>query len=361
MKWKIALAFGGLVIIVCMIGAGGVFAYRTRAVRFVKHMGPGLNLGNTLDATGLREYEPDADDLEYETSWGNPRIDAETFRTMKEAGFKTVRIPVTWEDHLDEEYRIAEPWLNRVQEVTDMALDEDLYVILDLHHDAWLDLDLEREGEIRDELLAVWGQIAQRFQNYDERLLFEAMNEPRQRDGEYEWTPGTEELRAMVNRLNEAFVETVRASGGNNRKRYLLLAPYANRHEEEALRGMELPDDNHVIVSVHMYTPHSFCQEEDGDIEWNTGHTAERIAENFQIMNNLFVERNVPVMITEFASLDKDNTSERVEWAKCYMEAANRYGIPCIWWDCREFALLDRESKTWRFPEIVEVLTNGQV
>ena len=106
-----------------------------------------------------------------------------------------------------------------------------------------------------------------------------------------------------------------------------------------------------------MYTPHSFCQEEDGDLEWDTGHTAERIAENFRIMNELFVEQNVPVMITEFASLDKDNTKERVEWAKCYMEEANRYGIPCIWWDCREFALLDRENKIWKFPEIVEVLT----
>ncbi|MDE7247305.1 MAG: glycoside hydrolase family 5 protein, partial [Lachnospiraceae bacterium] len=177
MKGKIVLALCGVVILLGLIGVGFMFAARTRAVRFVKNMGQGLNLGNTLDATGLREYEPDADDLEYETSWGNPRIDAETFKAIKEAGFKTVRIPVTWEDHLDAEYRIAEPWLHRIQEVVDMAMGEDLYVILDLHHDAWLDLHLERESEIRDELLTVWGQIAERFQNYDEKLLFEAMNE----------------------------------------------------------------------------------------------------------------------------------------------------------------------------------------
>lgn len=362
MKYKKYLAAGvlgaGMFLGAAFLGA--VMWSRTQAVRFVGQMGAGINLGNTLDSTGLREYKPDADELEYETCWGNPRIDAETFRTIRGAGFQTVRIPVTWEDHLDGEYRISDPWLNRVQEVVDMALEEELYVILDLHHDAWLDLKLEQEDEIMNEFVIVWEQIAERFRTYDEKLLFESMNEPRLRGSEYEWTAGTGELRGMVNRLNEAFVRTVRESGDKNKKRYLLLAPYANRHEKEALQDMELPEDNRLIVSVHMYMPHVFCQEDGGDTQWDTGHTKERIEQAFADMNSLFVEQNVPAILTEFACVDKGNTQARVEWAQCYVEQARRYGIPCIWWDCEAYGLLDRGNKTWKFPEIVDVLTKDE-
>lgn len=336
---------------------GVLMAGRTRAIRFVEEMGPGINLGNTLDATGLRDYRPEADDLEYETFWGNPRADAETFRAMKEAGFGTVRIPVTWEDHLDGEYQIAAVWMDRVQEVVDLALAEDLYVILDLHHEEWLDLKIECEEEIRREFVTVWEQIAGRFQEYDERLLFEAMNEPRLRGSSYEWTSGTQELRNMVNDLNRVFVETVRSTGGGNRKRYLLVCPYATNSETEAMQGLTLPDDDRVIVSIHMYTPYSFCQREDGDTAWDTPDTRERVLAAFQEMNALFVERGIPVILTEFGCVDKGNTEERVAWTKYYKTQADRFGVSCIWWDCGAYGLIDRENKTWKFPEIVEVLT----
>lgn len=359
MKRKKELLLGMLSIgLLCgMAVLGGFLADRTRAVRFVKGMGPGINLGNTLDSTGLREYRPEADDLEYETFWGNPRADAETFLAMKEAGFGTVRIPVTWEDHLDEDCQISDAWLGRVQEVVDMALEADLYVILDLHHEEWLDLKRERENDIRQEFIIVWEQIAKRFQAYDERLLFESMNEPRLRDSEYEWTSGTEELRAMVNDLNRVFVETVRSTGGGNQKRYLLVCPYASHNETEAMQGLIVPDDSRLIVSVHMYTPYSFCQKEDGDTMWDTQETRERIQEAFGEMNRLFVERDIPVILTEFGCVDKGNTQERVNWTEYYKSQADRFGIPCIWWDCGAYGLLDRENKTWKFPEIVGVLT----
>ncbi|MDE5939287.1 MAG: glycoside hydrolase family 5 protein [Lachnospiraceae bacterium] len=361
MRKKIAVMFCGLMVLFCLIGVVFMLAGRTQTLRFVSRMGAGINLGNTLDSTGLREYRPEADDLEYETYWGNPKADEETFLAMKEAGFDTVRIPVTWEDHLDTSYHISDAWMNRVQEVTDMALGADLYVILDLHHEKWLDLKTERAQEIQTEFVAVWEQIAARFRDYDENLLFESMNEPRLRDSEVEWTSGTQELRAMVNDLNAAFVETVRASGGGNRKRYLLICPYAGSSETEAMQGLTIPDDGRLIVSVHMYTPYSFCQKEDGDTQWDTAGTRERVAQAFFEMNSLFVEQNVPVILTEFGCVDKGNTEARLEWTKYYMEQSRRYGIPCIWWDCGAYALLDRESKTWKFPEIVEVLTNEQM
>lgn len=359
-KGKLALGALSVGVLLGLVIFGMVLSDRTQAVRFVEKMGAGLNLGNTLDATGLREYRPDADDLEYETYWGNPKADAETFRAMKEAGFGTVRIPVTWEDHLDAQYRISDVWMDRVQEVVDIALAEELYVILDLHHEEWLNLETEREAEIKEAFVTVWEQIAKRFRAYDERLLFEAMNEPRLRDSEYEWTSGTVELRAMVNGLNEAFVGTVRGTGGKNKKRYLLVCPYAGNNETEAMQGLIVPDDRRVIVSVHMYTPYSFCQKEDGDVTWDTGETRERVARAFLEMNRLFVQRNIPVILTEFGCVDKGNTQARVEWTKYYMEQAGRCGIPCIWWDCGAYGLLDRENKTWKFPEIVEVLTEGR-
>lgn len=358
-KKKLVMGAISIGLILGLAVLGLVMADRTEAIRFVRNMGAGLNLGNTLDSTGLRDYRPDADDLEYETFWGNPRADTETFRAMKAAGFDTVRLPVTWEDHLDENYRISDAWLDRVQEVVDMALLEELYVILDLHHEEWLDLKTENEAEIMAEFVIVWKQIARRFQKYDEKLLFESMNEPRLRNSEYEWRSGTEELRVMVNELNEAFVETVRSTGGRNKKRYLLVCPYASNCETEALQGLIVPDDRRVIVSVHMYVPYSFCQREDGDVQWDTEETREWVAEAFREMNLLFEERDIPVILTEFGCVDKGNTQARVDWANYYMEQSGNYGIPCIWWDCGGYGLLDREEKTWKFPEIVEALTGG--
>lgn len=357
MKRRVIVGTVGLGLFFGILILGLDLADQTRAVRFVRRMGVGINLGNTLDSTGLREYSPEADDLEYETSWGNPKADAETFRAMKEAGFGMVRIPVTWEDHLDEAYQINDSWMDRVQEVTDMALGEGLYVILDLHHEEWLDLKTEREDEIRAEFITVWEQIAERFREYDEKLLFEAMNEPRLRNSEYEWHSGTEEMRDMVNALNADFVKTVRAAGGENRKRYLLVCPYASNNETEAMEGLSVPDDSRLIVSIHMYIPYSFCQKEEGDVLWDTEETRERVAAAFREMNDLFVSRHIPVILTEFGCVDKGNTEARVAWTKYYVQQAGRYGIPYIWWDCGAYGLLDREDKTWKFPEIVEVLT----
>lgn len=351
------MAFLAVLCFVLCAAALWRYGERTRAQRFAEKMGAGINLGNTLDSTGLRQYRPEADDLEYEVFWGNPEADAETFAAMKAAGFGTVRIPVTWEEHLDENGRISDQWLNRVQAVADMALSQGLYVILDTHHEQWLNLEKEREEEITARFRSLWRQIAERFRDYDERLLLEGMNEPRLRGSEYEWTVGTEELRDMVNGLNVVFVETVRSTGGGNATRYLLICPYANISGEEALQGLILPDDGRLMVSVHMYDPYAFCQQEDGLAEWDTPETRERIAEAFARMNRLFVEKGVPVILTEFGCKDRGNPAARVSWAAYYRKQAGQYGIHCFWWDCGEYGLLDREKKTWKYPELVEALT----
>lgn len=353
-KWIICCI---VVILVCFCGLEYHYQ-QMQALRFVRGMGAGVNLGNTLDTKGVREYQPDIDELEFETAWGNPKIDEDTFAAIAEAGFGTVRIPVTWMDHLDEEYQISEKWLDRVQEVVDMALDQGLYVILDTHHEEWLDLQVEREAEITEEFRTVWQQIAVRFCDYDEHLLFEAMNEPRLFGSEYEWTAGTSELQEIVNRLNTTFIETVRKSGGKNEKRYLLIPPYGSSSEVEAMSALTITDKR-IIVSVHMYTPYEFCQKEDGSVVWDTENNdvRNRIADAFAAMNTLFVKKHIPVILTEFGCKDRDNLEERVSWTEYYMQQAGENDIACIWWDCEEFHLLNRETKTWDFPEIVEVLT----
>lgn len=327
-------------------------------MRFVAKMGSGINVGNALDATNLWDYKPDAPELAYETFWGNPKINRELFHTIYEAGFRTVRIPVTWEDHMDAAGTISQVWLSRVQEVVDMALAEGLYVILNTHHEEWLNLETDKEDKITSTYCRLWEQLADRFAAYDNRLLFEGMNEPRLRDSAYEWTGEDEGLRAMVNRLNAAFVKTVRESGGENEKRYLLIGAYANLSTSQALEALEVPKGN-IIISVHAYLPYQFCQQEDGTAWWSAQNPedVQEITDAFETMNRLFIKNNIPVILTEFGCIDKDNLQARMEWTKYYVRLAREKGISYIWWDNgSDYGILDRENGGLCYPELVRAL-----
>lgn len=347
--------------IILIVFIGGSILHINNKMQFVKELGAGINLGNTLDSHGLREYRPEASDLEYETYWGNPRITEELFVFIKEAGFSTVRIPITWQDHMTSDGTISEEWMMRVQEVVDMALEQGLYVIINTHHEEWLDLHPEKEEEITKQYKYVWTQIAGRFQSYESGLLFEGMNEPRLRNSDYEWTDGTDELRSMVNRLNTVFVETVRKSGGENQNRFLLVSPYASNHLEKAMEELKIPKGN-IIVSVHMYAPYSFCQDEDGMENWDMNDEEVmkymvEIQNYFDNMNNFYIKKGVPVMLTEFGCKDKQNVDERVAWIHFYKEQADKYGIPCMWWDNgSNYQIMDRENYSWVYPQIKDAL-----
>lgn len=350
---------GALVGLALVAGTLCYMDYRRKeGMRFVQEMGNGINIGNNLDATGVREHLPEASVEEYETYWHNPAIRRELFQTVRDAGFRSVRIPVTWDEHMDEEGNIAQKWMDRVQEVVDMAMDEGLYVILDMHHETWLNLEPDREKEISDRLGRGWTQIAQRFIDYDEHLLFEGMNEPRQQGTEYEWTAGTEELRAMTNRLNRVFVDSVRATGGANEDRYLLICPYANRYETEALEDLEYIK-GHVIVSVHAYIPYSFC---DGDVGKNqfdaeNQEDTEKIDILFAWLKEHYTKKDIPVIITEFGSEDKDNEKDRLEWLQYYLMRAEESGVTCFWWDeGQERRLINRDTLEWKEKEMVDML-----
>ena len=361
MKKGRKLAALGVIVLLIVVGMMlGVWFKKQEHLRFAARLGIGFNLGNALDATKLWETTPDAPELSYETYWGNPPIDSIQLAAIRAAGFSSVRIPVTWEDHIDENGVISQTWMERVAEVVDMALAEGLYVILDTHHEDWLNLDTAREEEINARYKTVWDQIALRFSDYDNHLVFEGMNEPRLRDSEHEWDAGTPELRAMVNHLNRTFVETVRETGGENRNRYLMISAYATGTETEALEDLEVPEGN-IIVSVHMYQPYSFCQDREGTAEWDTGNTedAEKIEKTFAGLHTRFTDRGIPVVLTEFGCVDKGNDSTRAAWVTFYREQSD--SIPCFWWDNgSSYQLLERESGRWLHPEIFDALVQGK-
>lgn len=329
-----------------------------QTMQFAARLGSGINIGNALDATGIRSYRPDASDLAYETSWGNPEITKELMEGIREAGFQTVRIPVTWEEHIDEHGKIREVWIQRVRCVVDLALSQGLYVILNTHHETWIDLTQEEQEQTKKRFACVWGQIAQAFREYGEELLFEGMNEPRLRGSEEEWTEGTMPLRSAVNDLNRIFADTVRASGGENKTRYLLVCPYGNNTGKEALEALEIPDER-VMVSVHMYEPYWFCQDEEGEESWPEAQNEEKeqIEETFCSLHTMFVRRGIPVVLTEFGCVDKGNTKSRREWLIFYKTLADQNGIACIWWDNgSSYRLIDRKKGEQLYPTLIDVL-----
>ena len=185
------------------------------ASELVSEMKTGFSLGNTMDSTiGKNNGEP----YEYETGWGNQVTTREAIQGIADSGFNVLRVPVSWGEHLssDGSYTIDKAWLDRVNEIVDYGLDAGMFVILNTHHEEWLFPDEAHFEANSEELAKLWSQIAERFSGYNEKLIFEGLNEPRKRDTIYEWNGGDEEGQQVVNKLNAVFVETVRNSGGNN-------------------------------------------------------------------------------------------------------------------------------------------------
>lgn len=326
------------------------------SVELVSNMKIGWNLGNTLDATG-------AMGIMAESSWGNPKTTQEMIDAVLEAGFNVIRIPVTWNGHFGgaPDYEIAEVWLDRVQEVVDYAYNKDAYVILNMHHEDWVFPSYENEEEATEKIIALWTQIAIRFKDYDERLIFEGLNEPRKIGTNVEWNGGDEEGREVVNHYIAAFVEAVRATGGNNELRHLMVPGYAASSSDAALKAIELPDDDKLIVSVHAYTPYNFALNTAGTAQWN--QDTKDIDWLMKQLDALFVSKGIPVIIGEFGAMNKDNEAERVEWATYYVEKAREIGVPCIWWDNNaftgngeNFGLLNRRELSWPYPDLLNAL-----
>ena len=313
----------------------------------------GWNLGNSLDATGSG--------MSSETSWGNPKTTKELILKVKEAGFDAVRIPTTWYNHLDNDFNISEEWLARVQEVVDYAYDEGMYVILNVHHENWNDPYESTLPDVKKKIKKLWTQIANRFESYGERLIFEGMNEPRWKNTEFEWNGGNAEGRRVVNAYNECFVETVRATGGNNRYRALMIPTYAA--SASGLDGFTVPQDKSVIVSLHAYSPYNFAMNPSGTTKFDPNNTSDtqELTLLAGTLYDRFISKGTGVIIGECGTANKNNYSDRVNWAGYFPKLFRSKGIPVFLWDNNAygsgnetFGQLHRDTLAWEYPEYIK-------
>ncbi len=322
----------------------------------------GWNLGNSLDCYNITWSVSD-----FETAWGNPKTTKQMIDTVKAAGFNAVRIPVSWTDHIDNEGNIDSLWLKRVQQVVDYAMDNQLYTILNMHHDdyTWLTPVYYKEEEVTEKYTKIWAQIAERFKNYDTKLLFEGLNEPRIVNSTDEWTGGTAEERDVINHLLQAFVDTIRKSGGNNGMRTLVITTQAASISENSLNGLVVPDDDNLILSIHNYAPWKFSSYEFKETTDFTDADKAELDYEFDSLKHRFIDKGLPVIIGEFGAENKDNTADRAAYYQYYIQAAAQRGIPCFIWDNNKaegegsYGILNREDCTWYFPEILEAIQNA--
>ena len=357
--------------------AADEFDMSVNAVELTSRINVGWNLGNTLDATGTG--------LQSETAWGNTETTPDIIQAVKDAGFNAIRLPVTWEGHMDENYTIDPEWMARIKEVVDYAYDIDMYVILNMHHEEWCQPYADKQEAIAEQLSTCWKQIAEEFKGYDERLIFEGMNEPRWKNTEWEWNGGNDEGRAVINYLNGVFIDTVRATGGNNQYRFLMICPYAANCGEAALSALEVKDPERTIVSVHAYIPYSFALADDGGAKWvdTKPVSTQEIDTLADVLNRLFVSKGIAVIIGETGArlryIDvKDpetgdtvtvaNDEYRAAWAEYFFGTFKELGIPAFWWDNgaflsgETFGLLKRGAlygNEWRNPLVVEGIMKG--
>ncbi|MBR4503105.1 MAG: glycoside hydrolase family 5 protein [Clostridia bacterium] len=339
---------------------------KTPAWHLVSGIRAGWNLGNSLDAMkrGAAPGEivpPTA----AETAWHNPPVVRGLFRAVRDAGFDAVRLPVTWIQHMDTAGKADPAWMDRVAEVTGWILEEGMACFLNVHHDAgahgWLQADECCHEACGERFESLWRQIAQRFRDVGDKLVFEAFNE--MLDGRENWsqTPYDSAYDAH-NRWNRRFVDTVRSAGGENRGRILSLQTYSAGHTARTLDAFRLPEDpapGRLILQVHNYDPQSFCwlKTDKGRDTWG-GEADEKQIENLMDRLAAFSEKQLsPLVIGEFGSEDKGNDGARERHAAFFAASARDRGIPCFWWDCGHFALFDRTSGRMTHPGIIRALT----
>ena len=331
----------------------------TTAIDFVKGMKIGWNLGNSLDATG--------NGVNSETSWGNPKVTEDMIKDVKAMGFDTIRIPTSWAKHCDKDGSVDPAWMDRVREVVDYAYNNGMYVILNTHHDnPYYDIGgCAADEAVLDETIKkmtkLWTEISETFKGYSERLIFETLNEPRTEGSAAEWSGGTKAERQVVYRLNREIVKAIRATGGNNTYRFIMVPNYAATPNIKVLMETELPEDERIIMSVHAYSPYNFAMNPDAPGNF-TDSDAHEIKSMFEDLNSIFVKKGIPVIMGEFGATNKDNLEDRCKWAETYVRTAKQYGIACVVWDNNDasgagaeyFGLYDRKNRSWYYEDLAK-------
>lgn len=357
--------------------------------QIVEAMGPGWNLGNQLESV--------TDNVPEETNWGNPVITEKLIQSVKAAGFKSIRIPVSYFAKIDDDkdYTIDSKWLDRVQEVVDYCIKNDLYAVINIHGDgyntidgSWLLCNGKNQTEIKKKYKKVWKQIAERFKNYDEHLLFESMNE--EFDGSY--SEPNKEYYQNINDYNQIFVDTVRKTEDNNTKRWLIIPGWNTNIDYTAGDyGFKLPTDQYrdksidkeeqrIMISVHYYSPWDFCGGENCVItQWGneaddpskTSTTCDEtyMKNQLNLMKTTFADKGYPVFIGEYGSIDKTSYDSENEYYRAYFarklcQLSRKNGCIPMYWDngyngVHGFGLFDRTTCEITQPVIIDAIMEG--
>jgi hypothetical protein len=366
----------------------------------VKNMGVGWNLGNTLDANNqtISDITNDAywgqQGLESETCWGQPFATQEFIRMMKKAGFTAIRVPVTWYNHMDKDGNVSEEWMKRVKEVVDYVISEDLYCILNVHHDTgadskdasgkltgyhWIKADPDNYTTNKAKYVGLWKQIAETFKDYGQTLLFEGYNEMLDAnscwnyptwyaDGKNYDAAYAKKSLETINSYAQSFVSTVRGTGGNNATRNLIVNTYAassggawgnNTHPQEPLEQLVLPTDaakNHLIVEVHSYPSiTSGISSAKSGLDWTFNNLKEKLIDRLK----------VPVIIGEWGTSNVDNGSDYIDrretmiaFCDYFVKLGKKYNIATFYW----MGLSDGKARSqlvFNQPDLAETITKA--
>ena len=359
------------------------FTPKNRAQEIVYNMQFGWNLGNTLDATAWNDAQNFG--LGTETGWSQPKTTQAMIKGLKNLGIKSIRIPISWHNHLaDNNYTIDSDWMKRVKQIVDWAYDEGMYVIINIHHDNY-DSKKKNFGygkgfypssECKEEsfkfITRVWEQVSETFKDYDEKLVFEVLNEPRLQGDEHEWgyNSGCSTCKDAMNSLNEfnqKALDTIRASGGNNANRLVMVPSIAASPDAAFNSDFKLPIDsaeNALALSVHMYTPYNFAMGVPGGETFTSGDKG-TLDYYFNKLNNMYVSKGIPVVIGEMGATNKDNLKHRAAWFGYFIQHSRKYGMTACVWDngaaepskteSEKYGYYNRTKQEWYFPLLMEV------
>jgi endoglucanase len=337
---KIIIIFILIIIFLISLGISQVKFNYIEPKKAVEKMDPGWNLGNSLDAI------PD------ETSWGNPPVQAYIFDDIKKIGFRSVRIPITWIDHLgpSPDYNVDKAWMDRVEEVVNMALERDLWVIINVHHDSWRWLKNEmmqdKENTIK-KLEKLWAQIADRFKNYSEKLIFEIINEPGY-DGYSEKDAGE-----IQNEVNERILKIIRSSGGYNDKRLVVVPPlWTDIYMME--KYFKPPKDSNIIIGIHYYSPWDFTANWWGRKNWGTTSDVMQMEKDIKIAYDKFID--YAIIIGEYGLFNGNKPAEWFYYDNL-IRIAKKYNMATFYWDNGEN--YDRRNRFWRDEMSIKIIINA--
>ena len=341
------------------------------AIELSKIMGNGINLGNTMEAYKSAGMSSKETATAYEVLWGQPVTTQAMIKGYKAAGFDTLRIPVAWTnaiDYLNGDYTINKDYLDRVETIVSWAIDAGMYVIINDHWDGgWWGLFGQRDAAYRDDAVAlykaIWTQVGNRFINYSEKLIFEGGNEEigdRLNDPSKYWKKGALNeagCYTMANYINQLFVDTIRAQGGNNKDRFLLIPGYNTNIDKTCDSRFKMPKDSakeRLLISVHYYDPSDFAIG-GGDL-WGTKENYNYQNKQFKKMEK-FTKEGYGVIIGEYGALPNEGSykTSTLIWTKNVMDNCDLYNFVPVLWDTGSYCFYDKAKAQIQYKELEDL------